>query len=434
MQSLLNKLDDLSRRDFAKYLAKSFLGVGFGLPLLGSRVEGSDLALADGSSTGGTAKRVIYLYLSGGMSHLDTLDPKTDNDVRGPVESLQTNVDGILVSEHMKKLATQMDKVSLVRSLTSNQGAHERGRYLMRTGYTQRGTIRHPSTGAWAVRLAGKRNRTLPGYVTIGGDSRHPGAGFMEAKYAPLPIGDPKAGLQHSKLPKGVTMDTLRKRLQMANRLDAAFQARYDQRAVRAYTDAYRDAITLMNSDDLLAFDINREAPATRDAYGDNAFGQGCLLARRLAERDVRFIEVSSGGWDTHQNNFDRIRDKAGELDQALGTLLADLDRRGLLEETLVVVATEFGRTPKINQNTGRDHYPKAFSCLLAGGGVKGGYVHGGTDQQGGEVIEKPVTVPDFNATIAAALGLPQEQIITSDSGRPFTVASKGEPIAEIFA
>ena len=433
MKDLVNRLDDLSRRDFARYLAKSFLGVGFGIPAFQSLAKASDQrALLNASS--GSAKRVIYLYMSGGMSHLDTLDPKTDETVRGPVSSIATNADGIHLSEHMARLGKQMDKVSLIRSLSSNQGAHERGRYFMRTGYTQRGTIRHPSTGAWTMRLAGKLNRTLPGYVTVGGDSRHPGAGFMEAKYAPLPIGDPEAGLQNSRLPRGTSMARMQRRLGIANRIDAVFKARYDQRSVRAYSDAYRDAINLMSSQDLHAFDISREAEATRTGYGDNAFGQGCLLARRLVEKDVRFVEVSSGGWDTHQNNFDRVRDKARELDQALGMLLEDLDRRGLLNETLVVLATEFGRTPKINQNTGRDHYPKAFSCLLAGGGVKGGYVHGATNEQGTEVVKNSVSIPDFNATIAQAIGLPQEEVIMSESGRPFTVAHKGKAISEVFA
>jgi len=432
MKSIVNQLDELSRRDFARYLAKSFLGVGFGIPALQSLGKNSENPVLPLNS--GSAKRVIYLYMSGGMSHLDTLDPKLDSEVKGPLNSIETNVTGIRLSEHMARLAKQADKVSIIRSLTSNQGAHERGRYFMRTGYTQRGTIRHPSTGAWTMKLAGKLNRTLPGYVTIGGDSQHPGAGFMEAKYAPLPIGDPEAGLQNSRVPRGSSMAKMQRRLQLANQLDAVFKARYNQRAVRAYSDAYRDAIALMSSQDLLAFDLSREIEATRKAYGDNAFGQGCLLARRLIEKDVRFVEVSSGGWDTHQNNFDRIRDKARELDQGLGTLLVDLDRRGLLKDTLVVLATEFGRTPKINQNTGRDHYPKAFSCLLAGGGIRGGYVHGATDKQGGEVSEDGVSVPDFNATIAAALGLPQDEVIMSESGRPFTVAHKGKPITEVFA
>ncbi len=429
MKPILNQLNEISRRDFAAYLAKSFLGVGLGLPAC--RALASEGFPATPTAT---AHRAIYLYMTGGMSHLDTLDPKTDAKVRGPTEAIKTAVPGIRVSEHLPRLARQMNNVALIRSLTSTQGAHDRGRYFMRTGYTQRGTIRHPSTGAWALRLAGKLNPRLPGYVAIGGDSRHPGAGFLEAQFAPLPIGDPAAGLQNSRLPQGLTKNKMQRRIRLADQLDAAFKARYNQRQVRAYTDAYRDAVALMNSQDLEAFDINRDPSAIRDAYGDNAFGQGCLLARRLIEKDVRFVEVASGGWDTHQNNFERIRERAAELDQALATLIADLKQRGLLDDTLVVLATEFGRTPKINQNAGRDHYPKAFSGLMAGGGIKGGHIHGATDAAGAEVTHAPVTIPDFNATIARALGLPQEEVLLSDSGRPFTVAHKGKPAMELFA
>ena len=430
MKKLINQLDEFSRRDFAAYLAKSFLGVGLGLPALRSLASETSFT----PSRTASAKRVIYLYMTGGMSHLDTLDPKTNAEVRGPVKAIDTSVPGIQVSEHMAQIARRMHKIALIRSLTSNQGAHERGRYFMRTGYTQRGTIRHPSTGAWTLRLAGKLNQKLPGYVAIGGDSRHPGAGFLEARFAPLPIGDPSAGLQNSRLPQGTDMDKMQRRLRLIDQLDAKFKARYDQRKVRAYTEAYRDATALMNSRDLEAFDINKETAAIQSAYGDNSFGHGCLLARRLVEKDVRFVEVASGGWDTHQNNFERIRERASELDQALGALLADLEQRGVLDDTLVVLATEFGRTPKINQNVGRDHYPKAFSCLMAGGGIKGGYVHGATDATGSEVTENVVTIPDFNATIADALGLPQDKVIMSDSGRPFTVAHKGKSVRALFA
>ena len=422
METYLSRMDEISRRDFAGYLAKSFLGVGVGLPVL------SSLGNAP-VGTGGTAQRVIYLYMSGGMSHLDTLDPKDRSEVRGPVEAIGTSVPGIRVSEHMERLARNMHRVALIRSMTSNQGAHERGRYFMRTGYTQRGTIRHPSTGAWAVRLAGKLNHSFPGYVTIGGDSRHPGAGFLEASCAPLPIGNPASGLQNGQLPSGVSEEKLQLRMSLARRLDDAFRSRYDQRKVRAYTDAYRDAIALISGRDLLAFDIGQEPETMREAYGDNPFGQGCLLARRLIEKNVRYVEVSSGGWDTHQNNFERVPGRAIELDRALGALLLDLAQRGLLQDTLVVLATEFGRTPKINQNNGRDHYPQAFSCLMAGGGIAGGRVYGATDPSGTSVVEDAVTIPDFNATIAHVLGLPQEKIVMSDSGRPFTVAHKGQPV-----
>jgi uncharacterized protein (DUF1501 family) len=222
--------------------------------------------------------------------------------------------------------------------------------------------------------------------------------------------------------------------LSLSREFNQAFEARFPQQQVRAYGAAYDHAIKLMKSRDLAAFDLTAEPDSMREAYGGDAFGKGCLLARRLIERDVRFVEVSLGGWDTHQDNFPRVEARAALLDQALSTLLQDLSSRGLLDETLVVLATEFGRTPKINQNNGRDHYPKAFSCLLAGGGVKGGSIVGSTDGRGAEVISDPVTIPDFNATIAYALGLPLDQIVTAPSGRPFTVADKGQPLKQLFS
>ncbi len=188
-----------------------------------------------------------------------------------------------------------------------------------------------------------------------------------------------------------------------------------------------------MSSQELAAFNIYLESEKIRNSYGDNPFGQGCLLARRLVENDVRFVEVSLGGWDTHQSNFVRVPEKTAILDQAVGALISDLESRGILNETLIVIATEFGRTPKINQNAGRDHYPKAFSGYIAGGGIKGGQSYGATDATGAEVEEDSLSVPDFNATIAYGLGLPLKKIIKSASRRPFTVAHKGEPVIDLF-
>lgn len=303
----------------------------------------------------------------------------------------------------------------------------------MRTSYTLRGTIRHPAMGAWLVKMAGRRNPTLPPNIRIGGDSQHPGAGFLEAAYAPLPIGDPSAGLQNSLLPASVSEALFHKRIALANRLDQSFQEKYDQVSTRAYADAYREALRLMRSQDLAAFDLDQESAVTREAYGQEPFGQGCLLARRLIEKEVRFVEVSFGGWDTHQNNFDRVPELAQVLDQALSALLEDLAQRGLLKDTLVVLATEFGRTPEINANNGRDHYPKAFSCMLAGAGIRGGTVYGRTSSDGSEVEESGVGIPDFNATIAHAAGVMPDASVVSASGRPFKVASKGKPVLELF-
>ena len=431
-RSLLSQLDDVSRREFAAYAAKTFLGVGL-LPLVGGSLLGKEKPADGMTSVKGTAKNVIYLYMSGGMTHLDTLDPKPGTETGGPVRAIDTSAGGIRISEYLPQLARQADKIAIVRSLSSTQGAHDRGQYLMRTSYTQRGTIRHPSMGAWVLKLSGRKNQSLPGNVRIGGDSRHPGAGFMEAEFSPLPIGDPAAGLQNSQL-RGTTQQQFDKRIGLSGQLDSEFRTRFNQKQVRSYTDAYDDAIRLMSSQELEAFNIYRESEATRNAYGDDPFGQGCLLARRLVENDVRFVEVTLGGWDTHQSNFVRVPERTEILDRALATLLDDLSNRGLLKETLVVLATEFGRTPTINQNAGRDHYPKAFSGLLAGGGVRSGCVHGATDAKGAEVAEGLIEPANFNATIATALGLPLKQIVKSASRRPFTVANKAEPISELFS
>lgn len=431
MKTLLHRADDLTRRDFAGRLAKTFLGVSaasLGLPAPGARAAGAGASTLKQIAT---AKRVIYLYMTGGMSHLDTFDPKPGNEVMGPTRALATSADGIQVSEYLPRLAKQMDKIALISSMSSTQGAHKQGNYYMHTSYELRSSIRHPAMGAWLLKYRGKLNGALPGNVMIGNDSSHPGSGFFESNLSPLMISDPAGGLQNStaRLPE----DRFDFHLDLANRLDAGFLEKYNQKNVRAYTDMYDDAIKLMRSEDLAAFDISGESDITRERYGDNPFGQGCLLARRLAEHDVRFVEVTFGSWDTHNGNFVEVPERAEVLDQALAALLHDLQLRGLLDDTLVVLATEFGRTPEINANEGRDHHPKAFTCLMAGGGVRGGQRHGASDERGNELAADKVSVPDFNATIGYALGLPLDQVLFSPSKRPFTLADKGRPVTSLF-
>jgi uncharacterized protein (DUF1501 family) len=222
-------------------------------------------------------------------------------------------------------------------------------------------------------------------------------------------------------------------RLQAAKALDKPFAETYNIKNVRAYSDMYDDAIKMMKSEELKAFDLDAEPAKLRDKYGRDRFGQGCLLARRLVEHGVRFVEVSFGSWDTHNANFTRVPELADELDAAMSTLLQDLQSHGLLDETLVVLATEFGRTPELNANDGRDHHPAGFSCVLAGGGIRGGQVFGATDERGDKVAAGAVSIPDFNATIGYALGLPLDTVVYSPSKRPFTVADKGKPVAQLF-
>ncbi len=433
MNSLWTRTDELTRRAFAQRMAKTCLGVGTLPFLLEPQTARAAFEGASKARQVPTARNVIYLYMTGGMSHLDTLNPQPQTEEAGPVDPIRTSADGVLLSSYLPRTATRMHHAAIVNSLSSTQGAHAQGNYYMHTSYTLRSTIKHPTLGAWLCKFQGRSNPTLPGSVVITGDSRHPGAGFFDASMAPLIVNNPASGLQDVRLPGGVTTTDLDYRLSLADRLDRDFRHRYQYDGVKAHSALYDDAVRMMKSEDLKAFDLLEEPPEMRALYGDDPFGQGCLLARRLVEHGVRFVEVSLGGWDTHNDNFVRVPENCAKLDQALAALLEDLEHRGLLQETLVVLTTEFGRTPKINQNAGRDHYPKAFSSLLAGGGIRGGQVYGKTDRGGYEVEENPVSVPDFNATIAFALGLPLDLVLFSPSKRPFTVADKGQPLTGLF-
>lgn len=427
---LAARMDDLSRRAFLLGSARGLVGL--------SAVPWAPLLFRRGDDPielrPATARNVIFLYMSGGMSHLDTFDPKPGSAVQGPTRVIDTNVDGVQVSSHFAHMARMMDRVAVVNSVSSNQGAHAQGRYFMHASYPLRGTIRHPTLGAWLSRMAGRAHPTLPGHVSIGGDIYGPSAGFFEPRHGPLPLGDPEVGLEDSQLPEGVSAETFHRRMQRVQEMNHGFAAKHAHHLSDAYAQMYDEAVRLMQSRDLAAFDLTDEPDSLRDAYGRDRFGQGCLLARRMVEQGVRFVEVVSGGWDSHNENFETMEEKCPELDRALAALLGDLEARGMLEETLVVLATEFGRTPDINSRVGRDHHPQAFTCLLAGGGVRGGVKYGMTDEEGREIVEDKVTVPDFNATLAYALGLPLDHVLTSPEGRPFTVADKGEPVTALFA
>ena len=426
--SLVNN-HDMNRRNFLRGAAGGALGASLLPNMLNAQDE-----YAVTLPVGGKAKSVIYLYMAGGFSHLDSFDIKPENaEVRGDAGALKTNADGVRVSKYFPKLAKQMDKVAVINTLSTTQGAHAEGNYFMHCSYIKRGTIEHPQLGAWASKFLKKLSPTLPSFVKVGNSGKTLGAGFFEGRYGALPIGSPKEGLQYGSRHKSISAEQFDERMALLKKMNATFSARYRQKLVKSYSDAYKGAVNLMTSEDLKAFDISQEKDEIRTAYGNNSFGEGCLLARRLVEKGVRFIEVSMGGWDNHNNIYDIFPEKARTVDQAMGTLLEDLRQRGLLDSTLVVLTTEFGRSPKFNENKGRNHYPKAFSGLLAGGGIRGGQVYGKTDAAGKEIIENKVKVPHFNATIAHAMGLDTKMITMSASGRPFRVADKGKPIAALF-
>ena len=422
-------MEDQSRRQFISTVAKSCLGVS---AILGAQ----DLLGIKSTNQIPTAKSVIFLYMAGGMTHIDTFDPKPDNkDVMGETTAIDTTADGIQLGNWLPKTAQQMHRASLIRTLQSNQGAHAQANYLLHTSYQRRGTIVHPTMGAWISKEKERLNRTLPSNVRINGGSDVLGAGYLEKKHGPLPLGNPNAGIQNVTMAKYVEDDMYNKRFDIASKFNGKFMKDFPQKQVRAYTDLYDDADRLMKSTDLDAFDLTKEDQATRDLYGDNNFGQGVLLARRLVETGVRYVEVQLGGWDMHNDVFGNMETRGNTLDTGLSALLMDLDRRGLLSDTMVVVASEFGRTPEVKAGrVGRDHHPSAFSALVAGGGIKEGFVHGKSDERAHYVDESPVKMEDLNATIAWAMGMDIAKTIYSPSGRPFKIANAGEVIKDILA
>ena len=430
MFDLLSKLDELHRRRFIEYAAKSLLGVTVlpAIPRTGSAAESTSLP-------GGKAKRLIYLFMNGAMTHLDTFDLKPGHENQGDTRAIQTNVPAIKIGHFLPTLATQFDKLAVIRSLNTQTGDHEAGEYLMRTSYEAIATERHPSIGPWIQQLKGRHSKTLPDTIIIGAPARHPAAGFFDPTFSPLPIGDPNRGLENTNAPQYLTVDSFEKRISLIDRFDKKFREKFPVKKVQSYSDFYSEATNLLTSGDLEAFDLNKEKAEDRNRYGRDQFGQGCLLARRLIENQVPCVEVTFGGWDMHTNIYsgNALPYHAGNLDRAVGNLIKDLADRDLLDETLVVLTTEFGRSPKINYNAGRDHHPAAFSSVLAGGGISGGQLYGKSDEAGHAVSEAPVSPADLNATIAMALGLSLETIVHSPTGRPFKLANEGKPITRLF-
>jgi len=432
MKSDLKTLDELSRREFVASAAKACLGVGL-LPLAGSYVHTPVNALEPGTRPA-AARHVIYLNMSGAMSHLDTFGTNPDApEIQGPTKSIPTSADGVIISENLPLTAKHMHNSAIIKTMMTSQGAHAQASYLMHTSYQMRGTIAHPTFGSWVAKMSGNINNTIPSNVQISGSPG--GAGFLESKYGPLPIGNPGAGLANSLKADYIDQTRFDCRLALAQKMNTAYLDQYDQKQVRAYSDLYKDAINLMTSEDLNAFDISKEPESMNEMYGTSNFGQGCLLARRLVENGVRYVEVSRGGWDTHDNNFEAVANNCTDIDKALSALLTDLERRGLLNETMVVLTSEFGRTPRINARDGRDHWPYGFTAFLAGAGVKGGTMYGKMDKVGRNPEEgKFVDPAGLNATIGYAMGLPLNDVQYSPSGRPFKVAHDGEPLMDVLA
>ena len=399
------------------------------------------------AETPGRPRACILLWMSGGPAQTDTFDLKTGHKNGGPFAPSATAMPGIQISEHLPKVAEQMKRLAIVRSMKTQEGDHGRATYHLRTGYQQQGPIDYPSVGAALAKELGDPAADLPGFISVaptrGVNPAAYGAGFLGPRFAPLVVGTQnevgvvERALQVQDLlpAPGVQPAQAEARMGLLAEQNRGFLANHPDAGPLSHKAAYRRAERLMKATAARAFKLDEEPAALRDRYGRSLFGQGCLLARRLVERGVPFVEVALSGWDTHIQNFDAVKRLSGTLDPAWATLMQDLAQRGLLDTTLVVWMGEFGRTPQINGQVGRDHFPSAWTAVLGGAGVKGGQVVGKTSADGTTVEERPVSVPDFMATVCRALGVDPEKQNLSNVGRPIRLADAGaKPVAEILS
>ena len=395
-----------------------------GLGALAAGVTTAAHATAPASRRQGSAKACILLYMGGGPSQIDTWDPKPGRPTGGSFGTVRTTLPGVHVSEHLPGLARRTRDLAILRSLSYREGNHARARYLMHTGFVPAGGARHPGLGAH-VHAAQAPGAALPGNVAIGGPGHD--AGFLGSEHDPFVIGDATRPVRN--VEATVPDDRLDARLALWSELQSDFSAGRSPTAVRGHEAVVQQAVRMMRAEELEAFDLDAEPRDAAARYGPGKFGRGCLMARRLVERGVPFVEVQMGGWDTHENNFERVAALSGELDQAMSTLLDDLRASGLLDETLVVWMGDFGRTPRINARGGRDHYPRVASAVLAGGGIVGGQVIGATDVDGHEVVERPIAVADLHYTLHTKLGLDPDDVRLSGGGRPISAVDDGRLI-----
>ncbi|MFM7322344.1 MAG: DUF1501 domain-containing protein [Armatimonadota bacterium] len=390
----------------------------------------------------GKATSVVLVWLGGGPSHLDTWDPKPDApaEIRGEFNAIEGKASGVRICEHLPRLASCTDKLAIVRSLSTGEAAHERGTHYMLTGFVPIPGFGVPSMGAVASKFLPTRG-ALPPYIAVPGPVMYGGAGFLGAALDPFsPGGDPNNPgfrVRDLDLPDGMTVERMDRRKGLRAAVDSAF-SKLDKASdrSRAVDSFYQRAYGLLGSSEArAAFDMNKEPAAVRDAYGRSQLGQSLLLARRLVEGGVRFVTVNSGGWDTHGGAFNYLRyGMLPTLDRALATFLDDLSKRGMLEKTLVVVMGEFGRTPTINRDGGRDHHARCFSMALAGGGIRGGQVVGASDSRGFEPAERPVRPEDISATIYRALGIDYTESLTSPEGVRITLSRGGRHLTELIS
>jgi hypothetical protein len=414
-------------------------GLGLSLPeLLKTEAKG---AAKYYPTREGVAKSLIHIYLPGGMAHQESFDPKpfAPAEYRGPFKAIDTKLPGVQFSENMKEMAGIADKITVIRSMTHREAAHERGTHNMFTGYTPSPALQYPCFGSVIAHELGSQNN-LPPYVCVPSQpNEFAGTGYLSSAYGPFSLGaDPAAAgftVKDLALPNGVDDTRFNRRRSLLEAVDSHFRSMEKADSIDAMDSFYHSAYGLISSQKAReAFNIEKEDGKLRDRYGRNQAGQRMIMARRLVEAGVRLVTLTYGGWDHHNNIQSNFKAQGPELDKALATLIRDLDERGMLDSTMVMVSSEFGRTPKINNTDGRDHWPRVFSTVLAGGGVKRGFVYGSSDSLAAEPDSDPMSVQDFATTVYNQLGITADKELIAPGPRPIEIVADGKVIKEILA
>ncbi|MFL5244566.1 MAG: DUF1501 domain-containing protein [Gemmataceae bacterium] len=411
----------VNRRGFMRWVAAGSGAIG--------GLRWSDYLSAFAGELKQQKRACILLWMAGGPSQFETFDPKPGTDTQGPTKAIATSVPGIQIAEHWSRTAKVMNDLAIIRSMTGKEGNHGRATYLLHTSYPPSGGIVHPGFGSLVAQQLGEADFDLPHFVSISGQTIGPS--FLDTRYSPFVVTDPNQPPDNLVPP--LHKKRQNRRLELMKELEAPFAKTGAGALVKEHQTLYDQTAQMVLSPRVRAFNLDQESERTRDLYGRSAFGQGCLMARRLIEAGVTFVEVQSNGWDTHGNELAALKKLIPPVDQGTATLLADLKTRGLLDRTLVIWMGEFGRMPRINVTAGRDHYPHAFNVGLAGAGVRGGRVIGSTDKDGVEIAERPVSVPDLFCTFCQALGINPREENQSNVGRPLKIVETGQAVEELF-
>jgi hypothetical protein len=422
--SLYSTPAGMSRRHFMKHLAAASA-------MAAPAVSFTNSLAAHAADLKKNHKAAIMLWMGGGPSTMDIWDLKPGAPTGGEFNPISTSGD-VQISEHMPMMAQQMHNMAIVRSMSTREADHMRGRYYMHTGYVPNPNMTHPSYGAVLAHELSAQvpDLEIPPFVSVGGGSEGPG--FLGMTWAPFVVssnGDVR------NLQMGIDKDRLMQRMLMLRSLEKGFIDENRGESAEDHAKVLNKTLSLMTSKQMESFRINTEPQAVRDRYGNNGFGNGCLMARRLVEQGVSFVEVDLGGWDNHANIFQTLStNNLPTLDRAMSALTEDLEQRGLLADTAIIWMGEFSRTPRINENAGRDHWARSWSVVVGGAGMKGGIAVGETNADGTEVTTTPYSSEDVMATVCNALGIPLSTTFTSTNGRPMKIANSGKLIKELVS